>query len=282
MTAIASKDGTILQVATLAEPQNPRAVMTLIHGFGEHGGRYQGMADVLAVAGIAVVAGDLRGHGASGGKRGFIRRYDDFAHDLEAILAETRSRFAGVPHILYGHSMGAGLVLHHMLQEPSAGHDLYGVIASAPLLSLPKPPPAILRGVVKLLRRIAPAAALPNPVDATLVSSLPAEQAAYLADPFNHGTLCAGLAASMVEAGEWTLSRAHKWGAASPLPLLLMHAREDQLTAFSASEDFAARASDCEFHAFDGVEHEMHNDKTRDAVYALMIDFITVQAARAE
>ena len=89
-------------------------------------------------------------------------------------------------------------------------------------------------------------------------------------DPLNHGSMNAPLAVGMVEAGEAALSSAKNWD----IPLLLMHAREDQLTDFAASMDFASRAKTCEFHSFDGVEHEMHNDSTRDEIYALMRDFI--------
>lgn len=272
-----SKDNTALHGAVLSAPKNPKAVMTLIHGYGEHSGRYQGMADVLNESGIAVVTCDLRGHGLSGGKRGAVKTYQDLGDDLDAILAETRSRFSGVPHILYGHSMGGGLVLRHLLDSPSAGHDLYGVIASAPLLKLKTPPPAAAQMVVKILRKIAPGLVLKNPIDGTKISRLPDEQAAYLSDSLNHGSMNAPLAAGMVEAGEAALNAAAKW----TVPMLMMHARDDQLTDFTASMDFASKAQNCDFHPFENVEHEMHNDSTRPEIYALMRDFIIARTSTA-
>lgn len=271
-----SKDGTQLHGAVLSSPQNPKAVMTLIHGFGEHSARYQGMADDLGANAIAVVTCDLRGHGRSAGKRGAVKHYQGLRDDIDAVLSETRARFSGVAHVLYGHSMGGGLVLRHLLDTPSAGHDLYGVITSAPLLKLAAPPSAAAQMVVRILRKIAPGLTLKSPIDGTKISRLVDEQAAYVSDPLNHGSMNAPLAAGMVEAGEAALNDAAKW----TLPLLLLHAREDQLTDFTASMDFASKAQNCDFHAFDNVEHELHNDSTRSQIYALMRDFILVQTSR--
>ena len=102
------------------------------------------------------------------------------SHDLKALLAETRERFAGVPHILYGHSMGGGLVLNQLTSDPSTGHDLYGVITSAPLLKLVDPPNIILRGLVNVLCLLAPQLTLKNPIDGTKISTIKIEQNANL------------------------------------------------------------------------------------------------------
>jgi len=274
---VKSADGTSLKGSVLSNPQNPIAVVTLIHGFGEHFKRYQAMADYLAQLGIAVIAADLRGHGQSEGKRGTISSYNELGQDLNAIMHETRKRFASVPHILYGHSMGGGLVLNQVLSDDAVGHDLYGVISSAPLLRLKKPPNTILRGVVSFLCLFVPKLSLKSPIDGTKVSTIPSEQEAYVRDPLNHGQMSLALAKGMVEAGEEALTKVSAW----QTPLLLLHSKNDQLTDFNASQDFAARAQYCEFHAFENVEHEMHNDTSRDAVFALMKDFILKQIKRA-
>ncbi|WP_371396728.1 lysophospholipase [Fretibacter rubidus] len=268
--SLTSRDGTALHGVILAAPDNPKAVMTLIHGFGEHSARYQAMADVLAMSGIAVISGDLRGHGQSDGKRGSVNSYQDLRDDLDAILTATRARFSGVPHVLYGHSMGGGLVLHHLLDSPEVGHDLYSVIASAPLLALKSPPGKLAEMAVRGLSKIAPGLVIKSPIDGTKISTLPAEQSAYVNDPLTHGSMNARLAVGMVEAGQAASAAASNWN----IPLLLMHAQDDRLTDVTASMDFAAQAKQCQFHAFDNVEHEMHNDSCREAVYTLMRDFI--------
>lgn len=249
-------------------PDNPTAVISLVHGFGEHIGRYAGMMDHLGEHGIATAALDLRGHGRSGGTRGVSRDYENMRSDVDVLTDKTREEFPDLPHFLFGHSMGGGLVLNYVLKRGAKA--LSGVIATAPMLRLPEPPPKPLELIVRALRRIAPGMSIKNAIDGTKISSLPNEQAAYEADPLNHGQLGVGLAVDLVQQGEWTLSQAESWTA----PLLLMHARQDVLTAYEASREFAQKAQNCDFHTFENVAHEIHNDTSRDAVYANIITFV--------
>ena len=251
-------------------PETPRAVMSLVHGFGEHQGRYEPMITYLSAQNIAVVTMDLRGHGTSEGKRGVCQAYDFMLGDVSAQLEKARRTFPDLPQFLYGHSMGGGIVLRYV-SKPARRQGLAGVIASAPLLGLPKPLPKGQALFVKLLRKIAPNAVLPNPIPGSQISTLPEEQARYEADKLNHGKLGVGLAVDMIENGETVLSRAQNLN----LPVLVMHAKDDQLTASAASENFAQLAPDCAFHLFEDCEHEMHNDTVRQEVFALMSDFIT-------
>ncbi len=248
----------------------PRAVMSLVHGFGEHSGRYAHMAAALNAKNISVVSIDLRGHGRSEGKRGVVKDYDDFRADINALLNKTRTIYPDVPHILYGHSMGGGIVLDYGF-SPDA--DIKAIIASAPLIKLAEPPPAILTPIVRLLKRVHPKGAIRQPIDGTKISTLPAEQSLYLNDTFNHGQCGFGTALGMVSTGENITARAAQWGT----PLLLLHSRADVLTDFSASESFAKSANRVEFHAFENCAHEMHNDTPRQKVYTLMTHFISKQ-----
>jgi len=263
-----SADGLNLSGRIFTPPKTPKAVVSLVHGLGEHCGRYAPMADALNAQGFAVVAIDLRGHGVSDGKRGVCRRYESFREDLTSLLDKTRSLFPEIPHFLYGHSMGGGLVLNAVLTTGRA--ELRGVIASAPLISLAEPPPKFVTTLAKVLRKILPSTALSSAISGEKVSALPDAQTRYETDPLNHGYLGLGLAVDMIAGGHWVSEQAGQWDT----PLLLMHARQDQLTAFSGSEAFAARAQNCTFIAFEDVEHEMHNDSARAEVYAAMIKFI--------
>ncbi|MEP1229230.1 MAG: lysophospholipase [Litorimonas sp.] len=245
----------------------PRAVMSLVHGFGEHSGRYAHMAANLNANGIAVIAIDLRGHGRSDGPRGVVKKYDDFRADIEALLAKTRSLYPNLPHILYGHSMGGGVVMDYGFAKDE---DINAIIASAPLIKLAQPPPSILTPIVKLLRFFRPKGAIKQPIDGTKISTLKIEQSLYLEDEFNHGQCGFGTALGMVKTGDDIAARAAQWNA----PLLLIHSRDDVLTDFSASEAFAQTANNVEFHSFDNSAHELHNDIHRVKIYALMSDFI--------
>jgi len=257
----------------LWEAPNSRAVMSLVHGFGEHSARYAGMAEYLNGRGISVVALDLKGHGRSDGKRGVIRGFDDFREDVALLLGKTRSIFPDAPHILYGHSMGGGIVLDYGF-NPDA--DIRAIIASAPLINLAEPVPALMRMMAKLMGKLSPKGAMSQPIVGEKISTLKAEQKLYMDDPLNHGQMGFRTAVGLVENGERISAQAQNWTA----PLLLLHARDDVLTDFAASEAFAAKARNVSFHAFDHVAHEMHNDVSRAKVYGLMEDFILDHASK--
>ncbi len=248
--------------------QNPKAVMNLIHGFGEHSGRYAHMAKHLNAHGISVMAIDLRGHGRTEGPRGVCRQYSDFTSDVDALLAHSKTLYPDLPHFLFGHSMGGGLVLHHGLTQRDS--TIAGYLVSAPLIRPKDPVPAPLKALANVLRRIVPNGGMPNPLSGDKISTLPSEQADYEADGLNHARLGFGLAIAMLSAGEQVEAQAASWDK----PLRLWHAKGDQLTDFAASEIFAQKAQNCQFTAFENVEHEMHNDTSREAVYALMLDFM--------
>lgn len=252
----------------------PKAVLALVHGFGEHSGRYAHMAAHLNARGIAVVALDLRGHGESPGARGVVSDYDDFRADLAALLDKARALYPARPLILFGHSMGGGVVLDYGFNPAD---DIRAIIASAPLIGLAQPVPAPVRFIAKLIGKIRPTAAMSQPIDGTKISNLPEEQTIYMNDPLNHGRLGFRLARAMVETGEAIAARADRW----ETPLLLFHSRQDQLTSFEASETFAARAKNVTFRAFENVAHEMHNDTTRGEVYDLITAF-TLQHAETK
>ena len=260
-------DGTVLRGHIWAA-KKPKAVMNLVHGFGEHSGRYAGMAADLNDKGISVVALDLRGHGQSDGARGYCPYYTDLLGDVDALLAKSRALYPDIPHVIYGHSMGGGLVLNHHLKAKNSA--MRCVIASAPFIRPADSISGVQRAIVRLLGKVAPKMTLGNKIDGSKISRLTAEQGAYLSDPLNHGKLGVGLAIGMVDGGEWVMENAANW----TTPLLVVHAREDQLTQFEASEVFAAKAQNCIFKAYDDCEHEIHNDCHRMDVYAATSDFI--------
>ena len=246
---------------------NPVAVMTLIHGFGEHCGRYDHMASHLNANNIAVLSMDLRGHGQTEGKRGVVESYDHLISDVACLIKKSGQLYPNIPQYLFGHSMGGGIVLKYGLSQ---GDSLDGYLVSAPFILPAKPVPAVMRFIVRLLHRLLPRFAIANPIDGTKISSIKAEQDAYEADPLNHGTLGIGLAVNLVETGEDLLARAAEW----KHPLLLWHAKQDQLTSFEATEKFETQAQNCKFTAFEDVEHEMHNDACRNQVYAMMVEYM--------
>lgn len=251
--------------------KSPKAGLVIIHGFGEHAGRYEHMMAYLAGHGISSLALDLEGHGALTPRQGVCKSYDIMHADVTLGLAESARIFPGLPQFLYGHSMGGGLVLNHGLTKAP---DVKGYIVSAPLIRPVDGVSSVLRGIVKVLRRIKPNMTIGNEINGSKVSSLKDEQVTYENDPLNHGKMGLGLAVDIIEGGEWVAANADRWEA----PLLLIHAKGDQLTRFDASETFAKVAKNCSFMPVENSEHEMHNDVARDDVYKALSDFILDRA----
>ena len=131
----------------------PLAVVSLVHGFGEHCGRYEELAAELVANRIAVVAVDLRGHGKTVGPRGVAQSYDHLHEDLKTLIQQTAKFYPAVPNFLFGHSMGGGLVLHHGLvagNDDSGDDDLLaGYLVSAPLIRITRPIPGVFRFGIK-------------------------------------------------------------------------------------------------------------------------------------
>lgn len=117
------------------EPEKPpQAVVCLVHGLGEHSGRYVHVADHLTADGFAVLTMDIRGHGKSAGVRGHINSIDNFLDDIDHLLREAENRYAGEQRFLYGHSLGGFLVLLYTLKRQPV---LAGVVSSSPGLRSP-------------------------------------------------------------------------------------------------------------------------------------------------
>ena len=245
-----------------------RAVVCLVHGLGEHCGRYAHVGAALAGAGYALMGIDMRGHGKSGGQRGHTPAYESLLEDIDRLLIEAEARYAGRPRFLYGHSMGGGLVLNYALRRRPS---LAGVIATGPWLRLAFDPPAIQITLGRALDRFWPAMLQPNGLDRTALTHDPAVIRAYESDPLVHDRISVRLAVTMMDAGQWALDHAAEF----PLPLLLVHGGADRITSAQASRDFAAKVpNDCTLKIWDGLYHETHNELQKEEVLSFMIDWL--------
>lgn len=112
-------------------PQAARAVIVVVHGLGEHGGRYANLVAELVPRGYALYVPDLRGHGRSSGLRGHCDRFVDYVADLKSAVQEAQTQEPGLPLFVYGHSLGGLIVLRHALERPQGAR---GLVISAPAL----------------------------------------------------------------------------------------------------------------------------------------------------
>jgi alpha-beta hydrolase superfamily lysophospholipase len=249
-------------------PTPPRAVVALVHGFGEHCGRYTYLAEALADAGYALSSFDHRGHGHSPGLRGHIDQFGDFLQDVTASLAVAQAVAPGAPLFLMGHSMGGLIALNYAIRHPQG---LEGVITSAPLLAQPNVAPW-LNYVARLLSQIRPAFSLDTGVKPQTISRDPAEVARYGDDPYVHGRISARLGMELIAAQKWTQAHA----ADLAIPLLLYHGDADPLVPVAGSRTFFAnvKVADKQFIEWPGGYHESHNDLHRAEVFAAIVAWL--------
>src|SRR5512137_8610 len=131
----------------------PKAVVCLVHGLGEHAGRYAHVAAALNDAGYAVLSFDLRGHGKSEGLRGHTPSYDTLMDDIGRLLDEASQRYPGKSQFIYGHSLGGNLVLNYALRRKP---PLAGVVSTSPALRVTNPLPASQATLIRLMNRLKP------------------------------------------------------------------------------------------------------------------------------
>ena len=251
--------------ARLWQAENPKGIVCLVHGLGEHSGRYSPLAAYLKAQGYTLLAMDLRGHGRSGGKRGHIPTYADALDDIDRLLERAADEFPGTPRFLYGHSLGGNLVINYILRRPIAG--LHGTIASGPWLRLAFQPPTYKIWLARLAGRFFPAFLQPSGLNPHHLSHDPAVVQAYIEDSLVHDRISAALFLEVYEAGLWALQHADRLS----LPLLLMHGTADPITSPNASREFCQKAGKaCTLRLWEGMYHEVHNEPQKAQVYRVI------------
>lgn len=245
------------------EPGGPlRGVVLLVHGLGEHAGRYDHVARRLNDWGFAVRGYDQHGHGESGGRRGGLPSDTRLLDDLADIVDSTRARMAPTtPLILLGHSLG-GLVAARFVSL--ALRPVQALVLSSPAFDPGLN--AVQKLLLAVLPKIAPNLRVGNGLDPSLLSHDPAVVAAYRADRLVHDRISGRLARFIADSGPATLARAPSW----TVPTLLLYAGADQLVNPAGSRAFAAAAPKAVVNSrcFEALYHELFNELQSAPVFA--------------
>ena len=255
-----ASDGNELHSYSWIPENEPKAVICLIHGLGEHAGRYQWVADFLNQNGFAVYSYDQRGHGRSPGKRGHAR-YENLLEDIESLLMLARVRHLDTPIFLYGHSWGGNLVSNYILNRPT--NELIGSVLTSPWLKLSHEPGGFQLKLAKLMARLYPSFTQSNGLDIADLSRDAEVGKVYKADPLVHDHISAGLFMQVQQAGIRSIEMSRHL----KLPTLVVHGDNDQITSAAASKEFAlAGNSNMTYQQWPEMRHETHNEIGKEDV----------------
>ncbi|MBE7420191.1 MAG: alpha/beta hydrolase [Ideonella sp.] len=268
MHALHTHDDLPLHLRQWTLKTRTHGLVLIVHGLGEHIGRYEHVAAALNDAGWDVAGYDHRGHGASGGARGAIARADSLLDDLGVVI-DTLRREPARPLVLLGHSLGgliaARFVAEGLVQRPAAWwRPVDALVLSSPALDPGMN--AVQRALLAVLGPLAPQLAVGNGLKPQWVSRDPAVVRAYIDDPLVHDRVTPLLVRFVVDAGAFVRTQAPQWR----VPTLLLWAGADRCVAPAGSAAFAAAApaTALAHTCYPQMAHEIFNDPERAAPLA--------------
>jgi alpha-beta hydrolase superfamily lysophospholipase len=266
------RDGVNFFVQGWEPDTQPKAVIALVHGLGEHVGRYAHVGKALTDAGYVLVGFDVRGHGKSSGARGHFPSLDAVMSDIRQFFQVISQRYSNIPQFLYGHSLGGLLALAYAVQNPKQG--LKGVMVTGSGLRSALQEQKAKMAMAKILGTLVPTMTIPSGLDANTISRDKAVVDKYVNDPLVHDKTSLGLGKSALNAIDVSFAGAKDFA----YPLLIMHGQADKLTYASGSQDFAKLVSeknkDVTLKIWEGLYHEVHNEPEQAEVFKVMIEWL--------
>jgi lysophospholipase len=272
-TLLRTTDGLSLHTITWTPSTDPKAVIFLIHGIGEHSGRYRHVAQYLNDHGYAVVSYDHRGHGKSEGERVYFTSFDVPVEDMRKVFAEVQRQFPGKKIFIYGHSMGSLISTLYLLKYQDG---VSGYISSGSPLGVETTAPAAMLIIGKVIARVAPKLPLVAP-DFKTLSRDPKVIQAVLDDPLaSKAPTRAGMAAAFVAHAANVPPQLGK----ITLPILIVHGEADQLTPLVGSVrlNTGVRSADKTMKVYPGLLHELHNEPEQQDVLADIVAWLDARA----
>ena len=247
----------------------PWAHLLLVHGLGDHSGRYEHVGEQFAAAGVDTWSFDLRGNGGSGGLRGHVERWSQLHDELAERLRAVREVAGERPVVLYGHSMGTLIVLGYLMSDRPKP-DL--VVAGSPALDSTLS--SWKKTLARVLGRIAPTLPIPNGIDGRTLSRDPAVGEKAAADPVTCRVSTARFGAEGL--AEQARVR-HDYCELPAIPMLVLHGLDDGLVPQAASE-ILATLPNAERRTYPGLRHELHNEPEGPQILDEVIAWIRERA----
>ncbi len=268
-----SFDRTPIFYRTVSPGQNALATVVIVHGMGEHSGRYINFATYLASEGYHVVMPDLRGFGLSGGARGCVGSFEDYFADLDAALSVVRQEYSHPKIFLMGHSFGGLVAFHYGISRPEA--QFSGLVLSSPNFGISIKVPAWRHVLALCVARIFPDLTQANRVNPTYLSHDKKSVIKYRTDPLIHSRISAGLYRHM------TLQMKDSVMAAKRLriPSLFMQAGDERIVSRPATERVfdAVLAKEKTLETYEGYYHEILNEQNSGVVFEKVLSWLDQQ-----
>ncbi|MBA6156028.1 lysophospholipase [Tenacibaculum sp. S7007] len=249
------------------QPEKVEAVVVIVHGMGEHSGRYEHVAKKLTDNNFGVIAFDHFGHGKTTGKRGHNPSYDAVLNSVSKLIDKAKDVFGDKPMFLYGHSMGGNTVINYVLRKDNS---LNGVIATSPMLKLAFQPPAWKLTAGKLMQKIVPSITLPSELDATHISRIKEEVDNYINDTLVHDKISPNFSLSFFDAADWAIENASDL----KIPMYLLHGTDDKIIDYKGTETFANNSNKATLKLYEGGYHELHNDLCKEEMLNDIVNWL--------
>ncbi len=270
-TVYTSFDGIKLSGYIWEPKETPKAVINLVHGFGEYSERYDYWSMKFAEKGYLVHAIDYRGHGKSDGRRGHVNQFDDFLNDIDVLVNESKKLYSDLPQFIYGHSLGGNIVTNYILKREN---NFSGAILSSPWYKLSFDPSALMLFFARIMKRVYPKFTQNANLEVKALTHDKKIVDAYIADPLVHEKVSARMFYEIYNAGNWVLENVDKIN----IPILIQHGNADKITSYKASKEFADKAQELKknvtYKEWDGLFHELHNELEKDEIFDFVNEWI--------
>lgn len=244
------------------------AVVCLVHGMGEHSGRYQHFSNFLNSKKWAVLLHDQPGHGKTKGARGHVKGYDHLLDQVDRLMEKAELEYPGIPKFIYGHSMGGNVVANYVLRRKP---KVLASVITGPWFALAFEPPKFKIALGKIMKNLYPGYSETSNLDTDMLSHDPKIVKAYIDDPLVHAKVSTGFFFGVKEAGEWAVENASNLS----IPMLVNHGGDDQITSVGQSKVFVSNAGKhARLKIWDGMYHEIHNEINKEEVYKYVYEWM--------
>ena len=264
---VVSADGTKLAYRAWLK-QGADVTFAVVHGFGEHAGRYERFATGMGALGMSTYAVDLRGHGQSPGQRGYVDSWSQWTDDASAFVKQVEAT-TGTEVVPLGHSFGGATILSTVLAGKLLNSKRF--IVSSPALKVKVAVPSWKITLGNAASKLMPRFALDAPAHGSLLSRIPEVAEAYDRDPLVHGKMSSRLYTEWQQATKDIVARAGQ----IKIPFLILAGSDDNLIDPAGSRDLHAQAPTMsELHVFEGRLHEPFNDIGNEEVFQMIADWL--------